>query len=86
MILLVRFVAVARLGDEVICEAEAPNKREAKTKAADKALRQLEASPGPSQVRHRQTDREVRWRLVQAPARYVTDRQTDRQTDRHTGR
>ncbi|XP_022332553.2 double-stranded RNA-specific adenosine deaminase-like isoform X1 [Crassostrea virginica] len=43
------FVAVARLEDEVICEAEAPNKKDAKTKAADKALRQMEASPGPSQ-------------------------------------
>ena len=82
MILLERFVAVARLEDEVICEAEAPNKKDAKTKAADKALRQMEASPGPSQVRHRQTDRqtdrEVGWRLAQAPARYITDRQTDR--------
>ncbi|XP_061173260.1 double-stranded RNA-specific adenosine deaminase-like [Saccostrea echinata] len=36
-----RFLASAYLGDEVICKAEAPNKKEAKTKAADMALRQL---------------------------------------------
>lgn len=33
------FVAYARLGDSLICQAEGPNKKEAQTKAADKALR-----------------------------------------------
>ncbi|XP_062581262.1 double-stranded RNA-specific adenosine deaminase-like [Saccostrea cucullata] len=37
-----KFIASACLGDEIICTAEAPNKKDAKTKAADRALRRLQ--------------------------------------------
>lgn len=51
VLLMKRFVAYARLGDSLICQAEGPNKKEAQTKAADKALR-LETAAA-SQVRQK---------------------------------
>lgn len=47
-----RFIAYARLGDRLICQAEGPNKKEAQTKAADMAPR-LEMAT--AQVHYKQT-------------------------------
>lgn len=53
-----RFVAYARLGDSLICQAEGPNKKEAQTKAADKALRLETAAAQVRQKENRYTNKQ----------------------------
>lgn len=49
-----RFVATAQFGDGPVIQAEGSNKKEARTKAADIALRKVYKYTGV-QVRHNQT-------------------------------
>ncbi|XP_048732878.1 double-stranded RNA-specific adenosine deaminase-like isoform X2 [Ostrea edulis] len=53
-----RFMASACLDDEEICQAEAPNKKDARTRVADMALRQLSQSPDVNQAHETSTQRE----------------------------